>query len=223
MSRIVVLTGNYGSGKTEIALNMALAQVPAAVTLVDLDIVNPYFRSGGKRELLEGRGVELIAPDFEAMNMEAVSLPPQVQSVFDRPDRTAIFDVGGDPVGARALGRYFPLFQREGYEMLYVVNTKRPRASAADNIIEMLRDVEASSRLKVSALIHNTNLASQTVAADIFAGQEIMQEVCERTGLVVRYTCVDRGILPTVQAGRLMGELMPLDLKMRPVWMQDER
>lgn len=222
MCRILVLTGNYGSGKTEIAINLASRQASAghAVSLVDLDIVNPYFRSAEKRPLLEQRGIELIAPDQGAMNAETIALPALVQSVFDRRERRAIFDVGGDPVGARALGRYFPLFEREGYEMLYVINTRRPRAGRASDIVEMLRNVEGSSRLRVAALVHNTNLAGETLPEHILAGQEIIREVCERTGLAVRYTCVEKELSARMMGEDLLGEVLPLELVMRPVWLE---
>ena len=62
-ARILVLVGNYGSGKTEISLNLALklARRGEKVTLVDLDIVNPYFRSRERRDLLESAGIRLIS------------------------------------------------------------------------------------------------------------------------------------------------------------------
>ena len=121
-ARILVLVGNYGSGKTEISLNLALklARRGEKVTLVDLDIVNPYFRSSERTELLEKEGVKVYAPSFAMSTVDVPSLPADIQAVFADKSRRVIFDVGGDDTGAAALGQYKPYFDQDDVEVLFV-------------------------------------------------------------------------------------------------------
>ena len=107
----LVLTGNYGSGKTELALNLAMQFARTyKTTLVDLDIVNPYFRSGEKAEEAEQAGIRMLMPTFAMTTVDIPALPAEIQSVFEVPSERTIFDVGGDDTGAAALGRYYPSF-----------------------------------------------------------------------------------------------------------------
>ena len=113
-NRFIVITGNYGSGKTELSLNLALYYAgKGKTTLVDLDIVNPYFRTGEKAEMLQEAGIRVLMPTFAMTTVDIPALPPEIQSVFEVPSDRVIFDVGGDDTGAAALGRYFPSFMKE--------------------------------------------------------------------------------------------------------------
>ena len=51
---IVIIVGNYGSGKTEVSINLAVNQRRAGseVKVADLDLVNPYFRTREARKPL---------------------------------------------------------------------------------------------------------------------------------------------------------------------------
>ena len=126
--RIKIIVGHYGSGKTEIALSMALQARMAgeSTTLIDLDIVNPFFRSAEQTEFLKENGIRLLAPNFATTAVDIPSLPAEITSVFEDNQSRAIFDVGGDDVGAIALGQYRTRFEKSGYEMLYVINPFRP-------------------------------------------------------------------------------------------------
>ena len=65
-SSITVICGHYGCGKTNLVLNLAAeaAQRGRRSVVVDMDVVNPYFRSSDYSALLKKLGVELIAPVF---------------------------------------------------------------------------------------------------------------------------------------------------------------
>ena len=223
MSRITVFTGNYGSGKTELSLNMALkAAENELVTLVDLDIVNPYFRSTGKADMLREKGIKLFHPNFADKAVDVPSLPAEIDSVFIDKTRRVFFDVGGDPTGATALGRYYPHFLKDDYEMLFVINVRRPFMTNADDIIVMLRDIEAHSRLKVTGLINNSNLARDTRVEDLLEGQEIIQEVSERLKTPIRYVCATKEILEEFEnKGAYQGEPFEMEIYMRPSWLDD--
>ena len=125
--RYTVLVGNYGSGKTELAIAIARRQrarePEGRIALVDLDIVNPYFRSAEQHALLEAEGIEVFMPSFAMSTVDIPALPAQIQAVFEQPYAHVVIDVGGDDTGATALGRYAPYTRalRDEMNVLYVV------------------------------------------------------------------------------------------------------
>lgn len=190
--KIRVLVGSYGCGKTELSLNLAVtaARKGDKTALVDLDIVNPFFRSGFHGEMLEKEKVHLITSEYtlEASDVPVVS--PEVNAAFDDDYDTVIFDVGGDPVGATALGQYRHKFLRvppEDLEILFIVNTRRPLTQTAEDIKEMLDKVQGCSRLSVTALVNNTNLAGETDVDLLLEGQKILKCVSEDLNIPIRY------------------------------------
>lgn len=216
--KFYVFIGNYGSGKTEISLNFALMCAKKQRTaLVDLDIVNPYFRSSEKRGLLESAKIKLIAPVFANKTVDSPSLPPEVASVFVDESERIIFDAGGDPVGATALGRYHGDFAKSDVETLYVINARRPLSGTPDDIMEMLAQIQDRARLRVTGLINNTNLSVETTADDLRFGQEIVAAVAQRTGIPVRYTTGWQSVLDAFEAP--LGEPLAIETRMRPLWL----
>ena len=216
----LVLTGNYGSGKTEIALNLALRFAENSLTtLVDLDIVNPYFRSGEKAEEMKQAGVRMLMPTFAMTTVDIPALPAEIQSVFEAPSDKVIFDVGGDDTGAAALGRYFPSFavRRERTSMLLVINCMRPLTRNADEIIDLARRIENRGRLKIDALINNTNLADETEPAMIEAGEKTVLLCAEKLSIPHVITA---GKQETLERCRLETETMPVRRYMAPEWME---
>lgn len=225
MARVTVYVGHYGSGKTEICINAAfrLAAEGRTPTLVDLDIVNPYFRSGERRGLLEAAGVRVVAPTFEGTTVDVPALPAQVQSVFANPLCPVVFDAGGDPSGAAALGRYKPWFDRDDTAVLCVVNTCRPFTGDAGEVAEMVRALEARSRLTITGLVNNSNLAEESTPGLLLAGQRVVEEAAGRLGIPVAAICgLPRVLseLPDDFRGRYRELLVPLTLYMRPGWLE---
>lgn len=155
---IYIITGHYGSGKTEFAVN--LAKKLKNPIIVDMDIVNPYFRTVDAKEMLEKHGVKVIAPEFANTNVDVPSLPPDIFGALQG-DNDVILDVGGDDDGAIALGQYNKYFQN-GYEMYFVMNFCRPMTPDAEGVCEILRDIEYASRIKVTGLVNNTNVRGDT-------------------------------------------------------------
>lgn len=184
-SRIKILVGHYGSGKTEIALNMALDMKKhhEQVALVDLDIVNPFFRSAEQGELLKQAGVKLLAPTFALTGLDIPALPAEIQMVFANPDIRTVFDVGGDDAGALALGKYHREFEEAGYELIYVVNPFRPRSDSVQAVVDMMNRVAQSARLAPSGLINNANLGGYTTEEQLRQGMDFLKEVSEVTGV----------------------------------------
>lgn len=190
MERITIFVGHYGSGKTEVAVNYAikLKEEGNDVIIVDLDIVNAYYRTKDNEEMLRSRGIEVISPVYANTNVDIPSLPPELMKVFDNKDKKIVFDVGGDDDGAIALGRFFSYFSQEKYEMFSVINTKRPLTDTKENIIIMIDAINYNSRLKVTGVINNTNLSYETTVEDILSGEKIVLDVSKETNLPFMFT-----------------------------------
>jgi len=218
--RFIVLTGNYGSGKTELALNLAeqLKRDGKSVTLVDLDIVNPYFRSAEKREEMERAGIRMLAPTFAMTTVDIPALPAEIQSVFEVPCDHVIFDVGGDDTGAAALGRYYPSFQKYRGETvsLFVLNASRPLTQNADDVTDIASRISSRGRLGIDAIINNTNLADQTVPAMVEEGEKLARECAKRLGVEKVMTSGVRGVLDQCE---LNTPCFYMERKMVPEWM----
>lgn len=163
-NRICIITGHYGSGKTNLAVNLALKLKSEGkrVSVVDLDIVNPYFRTADFDLLFKEHNIKTILPIYANTNLDIPALPAQVNSIFDDEESYAVVDVGGDDTGAIALGRYARDLERCGYDLLYVVNGCRYLTKSPEEAISLLKDIEMVSRLKATGIVNNTNLGEQT-------------------------------------------------------------
>ena len=223
MKKITVLFGNYGSGKTELSLNIALslAEKSADVALVDLDIVNPYFRSSEHRPLLESKGIRVIAPVFANTAVDVPSLPPDVFAAFRH--EYAVFDCGGDPVGAAALGglkRYFD-DKRADTEALFVVNTRRPFQDSAETLEESLTRIQARARLNADGFVLNANLGPETTGGELAEGYAVVKALSNSTGIPLRYVSGTEAALAVFerQCPDCAGERLPIRILTRPDWL----
>lgn len=218
-TRFLVITGNYGSGKTEISLNLALkASAEGKTTLVDLDIVNPYFRSGEKAIEMEKAGIRVLMPTYAMTTVDIPALPAEIQSVFEVPSDRVIFDVGGDDTGAAALGRYYPSFMknRENTLMALVVNCMRPLTMRDDGILDMAERIRNRGRLEIDLLINNTNLADETTPMMIEDGEKTVLRCAEKMGVKRVITAGKTDILNRC---RLQTPLLAIERYMVPEWM----
>lgn len=200
--RMNIVVGHYGSGKTEFALNYAvlLKKIYKKVYIVDLDIVNPYFRTNDVKKQLGEYGIDVIASAFASSNVDVPALPSEIFRVFCDKDAAVVFDVGGDDDGAVALGRYKQYFDKEDYNMFYVVNTYRPLSSDPEDIIELLTDIEMVSRLKVTGLVNNSNISHLTSVENVLNGQKIIEEVSKRNNIEISYTSGLEEVLKQIPA-----------------------
>lgn len=220
MKRLNVITGHFGSGKTEVAINLARkwrAEGIAKVTVVDLDIVSPYFCSRDCERELAGDGIRVISQGRNLANAELMVLSPEVLAAFQQKDHTVIFDVGGDDMGALALGQYKRFFQAEEYEMYFVVNASRPMTRDPASVREYLESIERASRLQVTQLVNNTNLGYATSLEQVRQGEVVVDELARQMGLPKAFTAVRRDLAGEA-AAIVEGEMLIMDLYMKPPW-----
>lgn len=219
MARCFILAGNYGSGKTEIALNLSLAFSKKGKTvLADMDIVNPYFRSAEHGDMLLKNGIRLIAPIYANTLVDAPSISAEVFAAFSY--EYAVFDAGGDPVGTSVLGSIADRFTgQEELEFYYVVNARRPLQKTAQQVTDMLLLIQAKARMPITGLINNTNLARETVVEDLLYGREVCMEVSQKTGIPIVYTSGEEPVLR--EYAQKTGEtgLLTLKIYTRPNWL----
>ena len=225
--KMFVLIGNYGSGKTELALNFALhaAAHGERTELLDLDMVNTYFRLTEPGRLTRMKDIRVVSPNFANSGVETLSLPAEVQSAFALNWDTVVFDVGGDAAGSTALGRYhqdFASLEPGVLQVLNVVNIRRPLSGTAEKIIRLQEEMETHSRLKVTGMINNTNLAAATTPEELRAGYEVIRQVSEKIGVPVLYTSGRKALLDRFLAEghdeRYIGTPFPIDTCMARDW-----
>lgn len=240
MSRVTLLAGHYGSGKTNIAVNMALSEAAGhpwdasdprhlrgaeSLAIADLDIVNPYFRTEDSRDDLKGAGIRLICSKYANSNVDLPSLPEDLYAITDDKNLRVIIDVGGDDRGALALGRLSQALRKEDdYEMLMVLSCYRPLTPDAEDVLTVMREIEQAGRLPFTGLINNSNLGALTGPEDVLSSLTFAEEAAEKSGLPLRYITVDEAIYKDccelfARSGREEEKklLRPLRLQKRPV------
>lgn len=212
--RITLLSGHYGSGKTNIAVNLAfsLKKEYDKVVVADMDIVNPYFRTKDSTEDFEKAGIKLIASQFAGSNVDLPSLPQEMYSLTDNKDTMAILDIGGDERGALVLGRYAPEILKENdYEMLFVFNAARPLTPDADSAIEVMREIEWAGKIPFTGIINNTNIGEETTEETVLSSLEKAEDLSRKTGLPIAMTTVHSRLFPSLE--NKIKNLYPLKLQ----------
>ena len=220
--RIRIITGHYGSGKTEFAVNYVKKlreSVDGRVAIADLDIVNVYFRSREKKEELEEKGIQVIASNLDT----AVADVPAVSGAMTMPvinkEYQYVVYLGGNDVGTLVLGRIKPLLDHAEADFFMVVNAYRPNTSTPEGIIEQMENLEYAAGLKVTGFINNTNLVRETTAECLLHGDEVLKEVTKRTGVPVKYVSYVKDVMTEEIPEGLSGELFPMEFNMRKTWM----
>ena len=217
MKRVSLFCGHYGSGKTNIAVNYALhlRRQALEVTIADLDIVNPYFRSKDSTAVLEASGVRVIALPFANSSVDLPSLPSSAYSVVQDRSRYAVLDIGGDDRGAYALGRFVPYIQEENdYDMFCVVNFYRPLTPDAVSALEVMREIEGASGLAFTGIINNSNLGAETTPEKVRSTYGMADELCSLCGLPLVMVTAEAGV--AAEAASVGEGMFPLKLQRRP-------
>ena len=209
--KAIIITGHYGSGKTNVAVNLAVDYASAGekVCIIDLDIVNPYFRTADFEDIFKDKGIYMVAPQYANTNLDIPSLGFDMAALLRDYDRVVI-DVGGDDAGAIALGQYSTILKNFGYEMLYVVNSFRYLTGTPEETVELLREIELVSGLKATGIVNNSNLGSETTAEDVLGSVEYAEKSAQAAGIPLTFTCALRELR--------LSEFRAVDLYVRPFW-----
>jgi len=192
-----LFAGHYGSGKTNIAVNYAIAMAKEGkkVCIADLDIVNPYFRTADSAKDLEKAGVTLISPQFANSNVDLPALPAEAYRLVQDKSIYGVMDIGGDDRGAYALGRYVPAIKEENdYRMIFVANCCRPLTPTAEEALEVMREIETACGLQFTDIINNSNLGPETTAETVMASIPYIQKLSELSGLPVFATTAEAAV-----------------------------
>lgn len=199
--RVTLFAGHYGSGKTNLAVNYALAlrESGESVTVADMDIVNPYFRTKDSAEVLDAAGIRLISPAFANSNVDLPALPAALYLPIVERDTLAVLDIGGDDRGAYALGRYAPDVLAEGdFEMIFVVNFCRPLTKTAEDALGVMREIETAGGIPFTAIVNNSNLGAETTPETVRATRERAEALSRLSGLPLLFTSAEARIADAV-------------------------
>lgn len=224
--RVTVVTGHYGSGKTEFSVSLAMLLAKhglgpyARLGLCDLDIINPYFRSRERREMLESAGIPVYGSAYgHEVTAELPELAANVRAPLEDKQCRTIVDLGGNDSGAIVLNQFGNNFDRAETLTLIVINANRPETRDFDGAMAHLEAIERATGLHVDGLINNTHLLRETDEACIAKGHALCRRICEQTGRFIWCDCYPEGVVPREAVEGKYEHLMPLGLYMRPTWL----
>lgn len=221
---IIIYTGSFGSGKTELAINQAMKAIENAekVVIVDLDIINPYFRSREMRDELNKYSIEVIAPPGKFAMADIPLISPEIKGLLEGSKRLLLLDVGGDAAGARSLSSFHPVLKSAKYQMNMIINPFRPFTKNSDDMKTMLRDIEQSSRLKINGLISNPNLGSKTDLKLIIEGHHIVKNFSYQVKLPIHYIAIEQSIAQTFDKNQFEERIFTIKRFLKLPWDDNE-
>ena len=221
--RKIIVTGHYGSGKTEFSVSLAMllaADTAGKNAIIDLDIVNPYFRSRERRDELEEAGIAVYGSMYKAeIAAEIPALGASVRVPLEDSSCRVIVDVGGNDSGALVLNQFTKYFTDDETTVLAVINANRPETRGIDGALKHISAIEDAIKLTVTDIVNNCHLLRETTAGSVIKGYELCAMICETTGKRLLCDCYPAGIVSPDELSGLSGNLMPLGLYMRPTWL----
>ena len=222
---IVVIVGNYGSGKTEISINLAIDRKSAgvAVRVADLDLVNPYFRTREARWLLSRLGIELALPREELLQADLPILSPLISGMIRQPGQLAIIDVGGEDAGATVLATLADAFAGRDYQMLQVVNPLRPHSDTISGCLKIRNEIEAAAKMTISGIVGNANLIDETTPEDIIRGYNFVKKLSDESGLPLHFITAAADLLPEIDLNRFACPVLAIRRQLVPPWKKADK
>jgi hypothetical protein len=217
---LVIVCGNYGSGKTETAVNLAATRQSEGidVKITDLDLVNPYFRAREARQRLEKIGVTVVLPDKKYMHADLPILSPRVAGLIKQPSELTIIDAGGDDVGVTVLAALEDSLSKQKVQMLQVINPFRPFTEDVKGCIRIKDEIEGSAKLKVTGLVSNANLIDETTPEHIYKGYKLLEDVSDATGIKIEFITAASHIIPQLEMDRFSCPVLEIDRMLNPPW-----
>ena len=217
---IVVIVGNYGSGKTEVSINLAVTKKRAGidVKIADLDLVNPYFRTREARSQLAKLGIDMALPPEEYLQADLPILSPAVAGLIKNPVELTIIDAGGDDAGATVLAALADAFEGKSFQMLQVVNPMRPFTDTIKGCLKMRSEIEAASKMTINGIGGNANLIDETKLEDIYSGYEFVKLLSEESGLALKFITVPSDLMAEIDISRFSCPVLVIERQLVPPW-----
>lgn len=219
--RIRVITGHYGSGKSEFSVNYAIkvrGEVEGKLALSDLDVINVYFRSRERKEELEKLGIHVIASSVDAPTLDVPALSAEIHTPLLNKDYVNIIDLGGDDTGAKVLARYSDMIDKDELDMFFVINANREKTQNAQEVISYIKSIEKTSGFPVTGLINNTHMLKHTTLEDVEKGQQVCREVSKELNIPIKYISCIESVAKEIPAD-FEGEVLIVKLLLRDDWM----
>jgi hypothetical protein len=220
LTGIVVVVGNYGSGKTEVCINLAAHRKLGGidVRIADLDLVNPYFRTREARGSLAELGIEIVLPPEQYLQADLPILSPRVAGLIRRPSQLTLLDVGGDDVGATVLATLEDELKEKSLRVLQVINPLRPFTETVEGCLKIRDQIERASKLTIDGIIGNANLIDETTVDDIYDGYDFVNGLCESSGLPLEFITITRELLSVVDSRQFACPVLAIERQLVPPW-----
>ena len=217
---IVIIVGNYGSGKTEVSINLAVNQKRAGVNvkIADLDLVNPYFRTREARKSLSKLGIEVVVPEEKYLQADLPILSPAVAGLIRRPNGLTLIDAGGNDVGATVLATLADSFRNKHVHMLQVVNPLRPFTDTIESCLKMRNEIERASKMAINGIIGNANLIDDTTVDDIYNGYDFVKALSIESRMPLEFITASVELLSEIDMGRFSCPVLPIERQLVPPW-----
>ena len=220
LTGIVIIVGNYGSGKTEVSINLAVHRKRAGieVRIADLDLVNPYFRTREAKAPLANLGIDVVLPPEQYLRADLPILSPLVAGMIRQPSELTLLDVGGDDVGATVLATLEDAFKDKSLSVLQVVNPLRPFTETIEGCLKIRAEIEQASRLSINGLVGNANLIDETTPDHIYNGYDFVKTLSEQSGLPLEFITFARELLPLIDVRRFSCTVLTIERQLVPPW-----
>lgn len=217
---IFIIVGNYGSGKTEVSINLAVNQKRAGVDvkIADLDLVNPYFRTREARKALSKLGIEVVVPEEKYLQADLPILSPVISGLIRQPSELTLIDAGGNDVGATVLAALADSFRNKRVHMLQVVNPFRPFTDTIESCLKMRDEIERASKMTINGIIGNANLIDETSVDDIYNGYDFIKRLSGETRLPLKFITAPVELLPDIDMGHFSCPVLPIERQLVPPW-----
>jgi MinD-like ATPase involved in chromosome partitioning or flagellar assembly len=222
---IVIIVGNYGSGKSEVSINLAAKKKHegADVRIADLDLVNPYFRTREARRALTKLGIGVVLPPQRYLQADLPILDRAVAGMIRSSGQLSLIDAGGDDVGATVLASLADSFKDRSYSMLQVVNPLRPFTDSIAGCLKIRREIETASKMTINGLIANPNLIEETSPEDIINGYDFVEKLSRASSLPLRFLAITTDLLPKVNSKQFSCPILPIKRQLVPPWKKAEK
>ena len=224
LNGIVGIVGNYGSGKTEVSINLAVNRKRAGlkVRVADLDLVNPYFRTREASTQLAKLGIKVVLPPKQYLQADLPILSPEIAGLIRKTEGLTLLDVGGDDAGAMVLAALADAFKGKRVHLLQVINPLRPNTASVEGCLKIRDEIEKAARMKITGLIGNANLIDETADKIIYSGYEFVRDLSDRSGLPLEFITVARDLLPAIDVKRFACPVLPIVRQLVPPWLEAE-